>query len=108
MVDKGIMCLTDRDLVPMTYTLSGFTGDSISSLDTTTFLVTIGEEPRSKTLVVSFMVVGLPSAYNVIISHPTLNKLRTVVSTYYQPMKFPTRSEIGEARAILESPSNDT
>ncbi|RRT41265.1 hypothetical protein B296_00043299 [Ensete ventricosum] len=108
MVDKGIMCLTDRVLVPMTYTLSGFTEDSISSLDTTTFLVMIGEEARSKTLVVSFMVVGLPSAYNVIIGHPTLNKLRTIVSTCYQPMKFPTRSEIGEAGAIMESPSNGT
>ncbi|RZS28663.1 hypothetical protein BHM03_00062291 [Ensete ventricosum] len=38
--------LTDKDLVPMTFALTGFTGDLISHLGTTTLPVTIGEEPR--------------------------------------------------------------
>ncbi|RRT36776.1 hypothetical protein B296_00046527 [Ensete ventricosum] len=45
--------LTDKDLFPMTSMLTGFTGDSVSPAGMTTLPVTIGEEPRSKTLMVS-------------------------------------------------------
>ncbi|RWV91559.1 hypothetical protein GW17_00046149 [Ensete ventricosum] len=54
---------------------------------------------RTKTLMVPFMVVDLPSAYNVIIKRPTLNKLRVVVSTYYRSMKFPTSIRPGEIKS---------
>lgn len=77
----------------MSSALIEFMRDSISSLGTTTMLVNIGEEPRYKTLMVTFMVVNLPSAYNVILGRPTLNKLRMVVSTYHRAMKFLTRAE---------------
>ncbi|RWW10143.1 hypothetical protein GW17_00026316 [Ensete ventricosum] len=65
--------LTDKDLVSLTSALTGFTGDSVSPLGATTIPVTFREEPKSKTLMVSFMVVGLPSTYNTIIGRPTLN-----------------------------------
>ncbi|RRT31201.1 hypothetical protein B296_00056810 [Ensete ventricosum] len=91
--------LTDQDLAPLTSTLTGFTGNFVSPLGTTTIPVTFGGEPRSKTLLVSFMVVKLPSAYNAIIGHPTLNRLRTVVSTYHRILKFPTRTGVDEVRS---------
>ncbi|RZR80305.1 hypothetical protein BHM03_00006301 [Ensete ventricosum] len=65
--------LTDKDLVSLTSALIGFTEDSVSPLGAATILVTFGEELKSKTLMVSFMVVGLPSAYNAIIERPTLD-----------------------------------
>ncbi|KAJ8478747.1 hypothetical protein OPV22_022474 [Ensete ventricosum] len=91
--------LTDLDLTPLTSTLTGFTGDSISPMGATTIPITFGGEPRSKTLLVSFMVVKLPSAYNAIIGRPTLNRLRTIVSTYHRVLKFPTRARVGEVRS---------
>ncbi|RWV84609.1 hypothetical protein GW17_00053664, partial [Ensete ventricosum] len=91
--------LTDLDLTPLTSTLTGFTGDSISPMGTTTIPVTFGGEPRSKTLLVSFMVVKLSSAYNAIIGRPTLNRLRAIVSTYHRVLKFPTRAGVGEVRS---------
>ncbi|KAJ8467704.1 hypothetical protein OPV22_030256 [Ensete ventricosum] len=91
--------LTDRDLAALTSTLIGFIGDFISPLGVTTIPVTFGGEPKSKTLMVSFMVVKLPSAYNAIIGRPTLNRLRTVVSTYHRILKFPTRAGVGEIRS---------
>ncbi|RZR74265.1 hypothetical protein BHM03_00034540, partial [Ensete ventricosum] len=91
--------LTNLDLTPLTSTLTGFTGDSISPLGTTTIPVTFGGESRSKTLLVSFMVVKLPSAYNAIIGRPTLNRLRAAVSTYHRILKFPTRVGVGEVRS---------
>ena len=57
----------EKDLTPMTMALTGFTGDSISPLGTTTLLVTINEEPRSNTMIITFIVVSLPSSYNVIL-----------------------------------------
>ncbi|RWW71324.1 hypothetical protein BHE74_00020945 [Ensete ventricosum] len=82
------------DLSLMSSTLIGFTGDSIIPLEMTALPVTLGQEPQSKTLWVAFMVVGLPTAYNIILEWPTLNKLRAVVSTYHHAIKFPTRAEV--------------
>lgn len=90
--------LTEGDLASMASALIGFTGDSISSLGTTSLTITIGEEPRSKILMIIFMVVDLPSAYNVILGRPTLNKLKAVVSTYHRAMKFPTLVRVGVVR----------
>ncbi|RRT39826.1 hypothetical protein B296_00024524 [Ensete ventricosum] len=91
--------LTDRDLVALTSTLTGFTGDSVSPLGVTTIPVTFGGEPKSKTLMVSFIVVKLLSTYNAIIGRPTLNRLRVVVSTYHRILKFPTRAGVDEVRS---------
>ncbi|RRT76040.1 hypothetical protein B296_00030625 [Ensete ventricosum] len=49
--------LFDGNLVPMASTLTRFTRDSISPLGITTILETIKEELRTKTIMVSFMVV---------------------------------------------------
>ncbi|RRT46325.1 hypothetical protein B296_00025534 [Ensete ventricosum] len=65
--------LTDKDLITLTSTLTGFTRDFISPMGAATIPITFGGEPRSKTLMVSFMVVKLPSAYNAIIGGSTLN-----------------------------------
>ncbi|RWW24506.1 hypothetical protein GW17_00011202 [Ensete ventricosum] len=94
--------MVEKDITPMTLALIGFTGDYISPLGTTTLPVTIGEESRYKTMMITFMVVSLPSAYNIILGLPTLNKLRVVVSTYHQAMKFLTRSRIREVRSDLK------
>nr|XP_009420911.1 PREDICTED: uncharacterized protein LOC104000553 [Musa acuminata subsp. malaccensis] len=91
--------LSTKDLSPMSSALTGFTGDSISPLGTTTLPVTIGEEPRTKTIMTTFMVVDLPSAYNAILGRPTLNKLKAVVSTYHRAIKFPTSVGTGESRS---------
>ncbi|RZR75982.1 hypothetical protein BHM03_00000568 [Ensete ventricosum] len=55
--------LSEGDLIPMTSTLIGFTRDSISPLNITSFPITVREELRSKMSMVSFMVVKLTSAY---------------------------------------------
>ncbi|RRT67063.1 hypothetical protein B296_00030773 [Ensete ventricosum] len=59
--------LTDQDLTLLTSMLTGFTGDSIAPLGMMTLSLKISEEPRTKTLMVFFMVVDLPSAYKAII-----------------------------------------
>ncbi|RWV84304.1 hypothetical protein GW17_00053992 [Ensete ventricosum] len=83
----------------MTSTFIGYTGDAIAPLGITTLPVSIMEEPRTKTLMVPFMVVKLPSTYNAIIDRPTLNKLRAAVLTYHRTMNFLASTEVGEARS---------
>ncbi|RWW04736.1 hypothetical protein GW17_00032029 [Ensete ventricosum] len=72
---------------------------TVFPLGATTILITFGGEPKSKTLMVSFMVVKLPSAYNAIIRRSTLNRLKAVVSTYHRILKFPTRVGVDEVRS---------
>ncbi|RRT66318.1 hypothetical protein B296_00024255 [Ensete ventricosum] len=91
--------LTTADLSPMSSTLTGFIRDSIAPLGTTVLLVTLGQEPQSKTLMVTFMVVGLPTAYNIILRRSTLNRLKAIVSAYHRTIKFPTRAGVGEVRS---------
>ncbi|XP_064941343.1 uncharacterized protein LOC135594762 [Musa acuminata AAA Group] len=84
--------LSVDDMKPMMSALTGFTGDSISPLGAITLPLTLGAPSRSKTVMTTFLVIDLPAAYNAILGRPTLNKVRAVVSTYYQTMKFPTHA----------------
>ncbi|RRT48934.1 hypothetical protein B296_00005891 [Ensete ventricosum] len=79
--------------------LTRFTGDSITLLRTTILPTTLGQEPESKILMVTFMVVGLSTVYNIILGRPTLNRLRAVVSTYHRTLKFPTKAGVGEVKS---------
>ncbi|XP_064992509.1 uncharacterized protein LOC135629243 [Musa acuminata AAA Group] len=88
--------LAKESMGPMSSTLTGFTGDSISPMGAITLPLTLGVPPRSKTVMTTFLVVDLPTAYNAILGRPTLNKVRAVVSTYYQTIKFPTHAGVGE------------
>ncbi|KAL2252699.1 UNVERIFIED_CONTAM: hypothetical protein Sindi_0064600 [Sesamum indicum] len=58
--------------------------------------VFMGEEPKCKTLMVKFLVVDTPFAYNVILGRPGLNSFRAIISTYHMKMKFPTDNGIRE------------
>ncbi|RWW88635.1 hypothetical protein BHE74_00002485 [Ensete ventricosum] len=82
--------LTDKDLVTLISTLTGFTRDFVSPMGAAMIPVMFGGESMSKTLMVSFMVVKLLSAYNAITERSTLNRLKAIVSTYHRLMKFPT------------------
>ncbi|KAK3007992.1 hypothetical protein RJ639_013768 [Escallonia herrerae] len=60
--------------------------------------VTVGAPPTQAKLMLDFVVVRIPSAYNAILGRTALNQLRTVVSTYHMKMKFPTENGVGEVK----------
>ncbi|KAL2250153.1 UNVERIFIED_CONTAM: Retrovirus-related Pol polyprotein from transposon gypsy [Sesamum indicum] len=76
--------------------LVGFGGSEVASLGMIELPVSMGEEPKRKTLMVRFLVVDTPFSYNVILSKPGLNLFRAVISMYHMKMKFPTDNGIGE------------
>jgi hypothetical protein len=89
----------DKDkLRSMDAPLVGFTGDKVCPIGIITLPITVGTYPKTVSKTVDFLVVNCPSAYNAIISRPTLNRLRAVTSTYHLLIKFPTEHGIGEVR----------
>ena len=109
------MNLTGAKIEPTTSSLSGFTRDSVSSLGILNLPVKLETSPYQHIPAVDFVVVDCPSPYNAIISHPTLNKIRVVTSTYHLLVKFPTVRGIGilrgdqtESREIYETANKST
>uniref|UniRef100_A0A2N9HA60 RNA-directed DNA polymerase n=1 Tax=Fagus sylvatica TaxID=28930 RepID=A0A2N9HA60_FAGSY len=92
------MKIDKEQLKPIDIPLVGFTGDKVKPLGVVSLVIEAGTYPRQVRTSVEFLVVDCPSAYNVIIGRPTLNKLRAVTSTYHLLVRFPTEHGIGEAQ----------
>ncbi|KAL0416661.1 UNVERIFIED_CONTAM: hypothetical protein Slati_3498000 [Sesamum latifolium] len=69
--------------------LIGFGGSEVIPLRTIDLPVLIGMEPKRKTMMMKFLVVDTPFAYNVILGRPDLNLFRAFMSTFHLQMKFP-------------------
>ena len=77
-----------KDLNPTTSPLYGFTGDHVIPKEMAKLTVTLGEHPRTSTVVATFLIVGYLSAINGIIGRPLLKALKAVTSIYHLTMKF--------------------
>ncbi|KAL5578188.1 hypothetical protein UlMin_019887 [Ulmus minor] len=109
------MNLVGVKVEPTSSSLSGFTGDSISSEGILNLPVKLGSTPCQHIQAVDFILVDYPSPYNAIIGRPTLNKIQAVTSTYHLLVKFPTVEGIGilrgnqtESREIYKAANRST
>uniref|UniRef100_A0A2N9G447 Integrase catalytic domain-containing protein n=1 Tax=Fagus sylvatica TaxID=28930 RepID=A0A2N9G447_FAGSY len=96
--DALVMKIDKEQLKPIDIPLVGFTGDKVKPLGVVSLIIEAGTYPKQVRTSVEFLVVDCPSAYNVIIGRPTLNKLRAVTSTYHLLVRFPTEHGIGELK----------
>jgi hypothetical protein len=78
----------------------GFTGELVQPLGSIELPVTARIVLRQVTIMVKFLLINSPSAYNVIIRRTTLNQLRAITSTPHLKMKFPTESRVGEVKGV--------
>ena len=85
-------------LRPIDIPLVGFTGDKVRPTGVVSLIIEAGKYPIQVRTSVEFLVVDCPSAYNVIISRLTLNKLRAVTSTYHLLVHFPTKHRVRELK----------
>jgi hypothetical protein len=92
------MKINKERLRPIDIPLVGFIGDKVNPSRVVSLMIEAGTYPKQVTTSVEFLVVDCPSAYNVIIGLPTLNKLRVVSSTYHLLVRFPTKHGIGELK----------
>jgi hypothetical protein len=89
----------DRDRIkPFGSPLVGFDEEHVYPMGIISLPLTVGTAPKVSTVMVDFLVVDRPSAYNTINGRPGLNKLRAATSTYHLMMKFPTEEEVGEVK----------
>lgn len=75
-------------LKPASYPVIDFTGASVVPEGTIKLPVKLGEGSQSRDLMVKFLVVDVPIAYDAIIGGPLIHDTQAVVSTYHQIMIY--------------------
>jgi hypothetical protein len=86
----------DHEMIkPFGSPLVGFGGEVVYPIGIISLSVTAGTMPRLSTVMIDFLVIDQPSAYNAIMGRPALNKLRAMTSTYHLMMKFLTEEGVG-------------
>jgi hypothetical protein len=77
------MKIDKKRLRPIDIPLVGFTGDKVRPSGAVSLVIEVGTYSKQVRTSVEFLVVDCPSAYNIIIGRPTLNKFKAVTSTYH-------------------------
>ena len=60
--------------------------------------VTLGETTQTGTVVIDFLAVNCPSAFNEVLGRPLLRALKPMTSINYLAIKFPTTARTGQVR----------
>ncbi|KAL0292283.1 UNVERIFIED_CONTAM: hypothetical protein Sradi_6995800 [Sesamum radiatum] len=84
------MQLGDVSLEKVNTSLHGFAGEVVHPRGMISLPLTMGAGTTQKTRMLKFLVVDMPSAYNVILGRPTLTAFQAVISIYHMKIKFPT------------------
>ena len=81
-------------LEPVSTHLQGFSGEKVLPLDLIQLVLTLGDPPCQATTIARFLVVDVPSAYNMLLGRPSLNSIKAIPSAYHMMIKFPTVSGV--------------
>ena len=73
-----------------------FTGDNVIPERTIKLPITLGEPPRMTTMVIDFLAVKCPSAFNGVLGKLLLEALKAVASIHCLTIKFPIAMGIGQ------------
>ena len=88
----------DHDRIkPFRSPLVRFVGEQVQPVGLIYLPATVGTTPKQTIVMVDFLIMDQPSAYNTIISRPALNKMNVVALTYHLMMKFPTEEGVRES-----------
>ncbi|KAL0400247.1 UNVERIFIED_CONTAM: hypothetical protein Sradi_2368000 [Sesamum radiatum] len=92
------MQLGDVSLEKVNTSLYGFAGEVVHPRGMVSLPLTMGRGTTRKICLLKFLVMDVPSAYNVILSRPTLITFQAVISIYHMKIKFPTPGGVGEVQ----------
>ena len=70
--------------------LYGFAGDQVEVCGHVELSTTFTNGTTSRTVNIRYLVVNAPSAYNILLGRPALNRIGAVASTRYMKMKLPS------------------
>ena len=72
----------ERDIVPLVHPILGFGGQEVNPMGMIRLPVRFGDKIKSKNLEVDFLVVDVPTAYNVILGRLTLHKVKAARTSF--------------------------
>ena len=98
------MVLKDSDLKPSPNLVYGFTGDSVMPIGVIFLPITVVEYPRQSCVMAYLLVIDQSSAFNVVLSTPSLRALKAIISIYHLLVKFPTPNIVGQVRRNQDEP----
>ena len=84
--------LPDTAMVPYDEPIYGFFGEQVSTRGYIDLHTVFREGTQTKTIPIRFLIVDTPTSYNILLGHPSLNTLGTVVFIPHLAMKFPSPS----------------
>ena len=82
--------LSTDQLRPYIGCLYGFAGDEVEVRGHIELRITFTDGASSRTASIRYLVVNFPSAYNILLGRPALNRLGAVPSTRHMKMKLPS------------------
>ncbi|KAL0449274.1 UNVERIFIED_CONTAM: hypothetical protein Slati_1483800 [Sesamum latifolium] len=97
------MQLGDIPLEKVNTSLYGFAGEVVHPRGVISLPLTLGTGHTRRTCVLKFLIVDIPSAYNIILGRPTLNAFQAVIPMCHMKIKFSTPGGVGEMQG---TPSN--
>ena len=84
------MGLGPKQLLASLELLYGFNGDAVIPMRRIRLPLTVRDSNRQATILIDFLIINCPSAYNVVLGRPAMNDLNLIVSTKALTIKFPT------------------
>nr|GFD13340.1 reverse transcriptase domain-containing protein [Tanacetum cinerariifolium] len=97
-----------KQMVPVTTSLSGFSGETIWPLGQLRLLVTIRDAGHSTKEWMNFMIVRSLSSYNGIIGRPGKKEIQAIPSTSHEMLKFLADGGIVTIRSTILIPAECT
>ncbi|GJR54003.1 reverse transcriptase domain-containing protein [Tanacetum coccineum] len=94
-----------NQMIPVTTSLTGFSGETIWPLGQLRLLVTVGDTEHFKKAWMNFMIVRSPPPYNGIIRRPGIREIQAVPSTTHGMLKFPVDGGIVTIRSTILTPT---
>jgi len=84
--------LPTNAMIPYDEPIYGFSGEKVSTCGYIDLHTVFRDGTQTKTIPIRFLVVDVPTSYNVLLGQPSLNTLGVVVSMPHLAMKFPSPS----------------
>ena len=78
--------------------LWGFSRERVLPLGSIQLVLTLGDPPCKATIVVRFLIVDAPSAYNILLGRPSLNAIRAILLPIIWLSNSPLRMGVGMVR----------
>jgi hypothetical protein len=86
------MGLQLKDLTPCLQPVYGLSVQGVAPLGKIRLPLTVGQAPTSITIMAQFLILDVPSAFNVMLGRPALYDLKVVTSIFHSCLKFPTKN----------------